>query len=270
MSNSSPEYRQGAPPFADAVTCAITDDQEQFFGPEAVARNRYIVDRVFSNHLFYELNGGIIDMEPEMITADLAVMRYDSGHRTRQQLHFMRIGHDVVPLGTHARHDPSGALAYQLDGSLREIVSTRLLSDYILDKLPGDVLLTRVLSADEAAKFAAGDPGLGSSMPPFWYEAVHTAIHNVTNEFEHSNAYPQMVGMLLPRSRLQDLVASGSATLGTYGYMFRDRDPDSPLPFEAEAVFKHEAIADLLRAYRTWSEQTGADYLDNPFHQTGR
>jgi len=64
---------------------------------------------------------------------------------------------------------------------------------------------------------------------------------------------------------LKNLLKSGAIQVGTYNYMFSERDPNSPFPFDFEIKFNKGGFPFLLKAYKRWVDKTGTSFIDNPF-----
>lgn len=245
----------------------VTNNKGTFFSGSPYEFD-YQVQRVYLTNIIRELNNGLLDIPYDLYHAYVQEVRLSNRNVRNFTLDFIRIENDIVPLGTHVRTISNSYRVYRLNGREDGVASQLPLPEYILNGLPECVLLTRVLSEDEALKFARGANDLGSSHPIFWQGAVHTAIHNFTNEFEDSDCYKKAVKFKLMKSQIADSISKGHTGFGTCGFVFKNRDQTSPFPFEVEAVFTKDAITLLLDGYRQWVTEDGQSYINNPFYHS--
>ncbi len=137
-----------------------------------------------------------------------------------------------------------------------------------MERLPSEIRLIRILGVLEAAVFAREDAtGIGSTHPLFWKDKrVHTAFHNVTNEFTE-DGYERFVAFSFEKKELVELIRNGSVEIGTYDFVFKGRSHDSPFPFDMEFIFKESAFPALMAAYVRWKTKTGYESAMNPFYE---
>ena len=184
---------------------------------------------------------------------------------------FMLNDHDLIPLGTHVEEGDKNSIhvvVFSEDYSSKE--GERTIGEYVLSKLPDDIILTRVLSEEESKKYEAGSKDLGSERGDIlWGNGeIHTAIHNISSEFINNEKYTKALKFKIKKEILQKLMESSSAEIGTYNWVFVNRDENSPLPFEAEIVFKPEAQQILIDGFNRWRKEDGGSILENPFAST--
>jgi hypothetical protein len=250
----------------DVVRNEIAADKNFFFENDP-SQFELSLQRVFSRKLIEELKGDILDTPQDVYGLDFIETRLSDGHWNRRNFDFMLLENDLVPLGTHVAEQASNFKVYRLNENLDGITEAIPVQQYLLDRFPDDITLTRVLSEEEALKFANGDTRLGSSHSVFWQDTVHTAVHNITNEFENSVHYQKAIKFKLKKTEIAKLVELGEAKLGTYSFVFKKRDQNSPFPFDLEAAFYKGAIPTLLEGYQRWVREVEQPYIENPFYE---
>lgn len=231
-------------------------------------RYHYDIRALYTTNLIRDSHYKLLDLPLGMFhhTVDVARTRCDDGHQISTQASLLQYGQRVVPLGTHAIRDRKREFkSYELTSDYQGVLRSQPLDEFILEELPDVVQLTRVLSVEEAQKYAQRAPNLGSTRKPFWENVVHTAVHNITSEFTNQKGYEYYVKFLIEKAKLAQLNEQELVELGTYDWLFKIRGRRTPLPFEVEVIFKSAAFSDLLEAYQRWRVSVGADYIGNPF-----
>ncbi len=186
-----------------------------------------------------------------------------SNDRHFYHVDFMVYNNVLIPLGTAASMKKNEFFVYPLSPWKNKIP----INDFVTETLPEHITLFRVLSEEEAKMFSENNTKeLWSTHQLFWQEkAIHTSIHNITDEFIQEEAYKKLIGFEFSKEDIKKLLHSGKAQLGTYDSVFSDRKTNSPLPFDLELVFDQHAFDDLVQGYKKWAKKTGKTYLDNPF-----
>ena len=260
------EVREQRDPVDLAIRGIIRQDKDLFFPPSDFDAIR--IRDVYSSRTVPILHGGNFDLQNgQRLSAEVRRIRSSDNDWVPDELEFLLADHTLIPLGTHSSQTQGKFKVYELDDSLRNVLRTKELDDYILEHLPDNVILTRVLSEKEADKFATAQADIGSSAGSLWADTVHTALHNVSNEFEQHKGYSKVIKMKMQKLELAKLLKSGKAHIGNYNFLFRNRDPNSPLPFDSEVVFGKKSLPALLGAYQRWRAETGVPYVDSPFQK---
>lgn len=231
-------------------------------------RHEYILQRVFMRALFTNSRMETIDLPPNTYrcTADIKVINRDGQNWHLETMEFMLFEGTLLPLKTHVRERKNTFPVYKFSSDFKSYESEQTIADYIMEKLPNDIILTRVLSDEEAQKYEQGREDLGSPGNMFWGKGIiHTALHNVSSEFINKQSYPKVIKFKISKEKLKELLQSSAAEIGTYGWVFLDRDQNSPFPFEAEVVFNPEAKQALVDGYNRWKAEDGGSIQDNPF-----
>ena len=258
----SPEQTQ-YPNTKSLVKGVVRGNRELFFGNNP--QYSHSITKVYSTNLLRELNAGLLDVEQEVFTLEYKRSRVSDGHWYIRSLKFLVNDNTLIPLGTHV-HDQKDYQVYHLKDSNTSVLSSESLDQHILTKLPENIVLTRVLSEKEAKKFENGDKSLGSTHQLFWKDVVHTAVTSITNEFEHQEGYEKAIKAKFTKPELAKLVGQGQVRFYTYEFAFKNRSPESPFPFDLEAVFSVPAIPTLLAGYHSWAQDEGSPYINNPFY----
>lgn len=251
-------------PIEERVLDIVKTDISLFFSGEEI--DNFSLSRVWQNSMIRQAGDGLVDL-PDGVSVVRAELRRVGEERGRmfKIIDFFYTGDTLLPLGTHASRDPNIFKAYQLDSN-NNVTSELPLGDFLIDKLDQQVVLTRTLSEEEAAKYAKGSEELGSSYFPFWTDAIHTTAHNITDEFR-GKGYEKAIKFILTRDELKSLLARKAVEVGTYDYLFPDRDPDSPFLFDFEIKFNREGFPLLVEGYNRWVNESGTPYIDNPFYR---
>lgn len=228
--------------------------------------DHYSLSRVWQNNMIRLAGGELVDLAngTSIIKVEFARMNRDRGGWFKD-LDFFYTGDTLIPLGTHAFGDRLVFKVYQI-GANNNVVSETPLGDFLIDGLGQRAVLTRTLSEKEATKYTEGPEGLGSSYFPFWTEAIHTVVHNFTNEF-CGEGYEKAVKFILSPSELIKLLKRKVIEVGTYGYIFPNRNPDSPFPFDFEIKINKDGFPILFEGYNRWANESGSLYIDNPFYK---
>lgn len=249
----------------EAIFSILEQHAEIFYGAETLRRYHFAVRQVYSRNLARELDGGLIDLpaDQEIITADIVRTRKDDGHWVREERNFFRYEDYLVPIGTYKYQTCPNFYVYDT----RSLKPTKL-TEFVLGRLPSEIRLTRTLGISEAKIFARGNAAeIGSVHPLSWKDKrVHTAFHDVTNEFAKSG-YERLVAFQFDKKELIELVGNGSVKIGTYDFVFKNRSLDSPFPFDMEFVFDKSAFPALMAAYVRWKTKTGYESVINPFYK---
>ena len=152
------------------------------------AADHYSLSRVWQNNMIRLAGGELVDLPngTAIIRAEFVRVKDERGGRFKD-FDFFYTGDTLIPLGTHAFSDRFIFKVYQIDAD-NNVISETPLGDFLIDGLDQRTVLTRTLCREEAIKYAEGSGELGSSYFPYWAEAIHTAVHNFTNEF-HGEGY---------------------------------------------------------------------------------
>jgi|GEM_PF-4652110 hypothetical protein len=250
------------------ISDIITADTRSYFKDQD--RFDYVPERVYANTLMADSQNETVGLPANVwhCVAEFRRIRKEDGHWHTTDLPFLQYSNVVVPLKTHVNAESKEYSVYYLNQTNSGVEKTEPLSNYILAKLPDEVILTRVLSEAETSLFEKGEAGsLGSLRDDSMWSSgtFHTALHNVSSEFLNSENYSRTIEFKLDKDVLKELYDQGLAHFGTYDFLFKERKEDSPFPFEVEIIFKKEALPQIMTAYKKWSEETGQVSIPNPF-----
>lgn len=250
-----------------AVSAIFERDFDLLFGLD---RSEFdcIQERIFTVPLIRDSQSNILDLPSGVVkhVVDVRVVRKSGQHWFKESASMMQYGNTVVPLKTHVSNRKEEFKAYEISPDGTQITRKTPLNTFLIDGLPDEVLLTRVLSSGEVNKYLQEIEDIGSTREPFWSNLVHAAVHNITSEFIGREEYPYCIGFLMERGNLAEFVGRRWAMLGTYEWLFKNRRIDSPFPFEVEVKFTPPTFPRLLATYKRWSEKTGETFLSNPFY----
>ncbi len=194
---------------------------------------------------------------------DITVKRF--GRSLRRNRSFLEYNGHLIPLGTHTSNKKSQYSIYKINGTI-ENLTPKPINMYLLENFKDEIILTRVLSEEEVIKWGESSSDLGSSHDLFWHDSVHTSYFNTTDEFVNDPNYKRLVRFVLTKDELKTAFEKEYVELGTYNYVFRDRDPNSTFPIDFELIFKGDEGISLLRnAYQRWREKERVNSLPNPF-----
>ncbi len=242
---------------------ALANKNLFFSGGEA---NNFSLSGVRQNNMIRLAGGELVDLPN-----GTAIIRVEFSRVNRERggwfkdFDFFYTGGTLIPLGTHAFSDRFVFKVYQIDAD-NNVISETPLGDFLVGGLGQRTVLTRTLCEKEAIKYAGGPGELGSSYFPFWTEAIHTAVHNITNEF-YGKGYEKAIKFILSSKELIELLERRVIEVGTYGYVFPNRDPRSPFPFDFEIKINKNGFPLLLEGYNRWVDESGSLYIDNPFYK---
>ena len=225
----------------------------------------YEIIQIYSLNMIHDSQNQILDL-PEGITihvANIKQIRKSDKYWVLKRVDFMFYDNHLIPLGTHISNQKDKFYVYSVEGTQDKMP----INDFMLNHLPQNVTLTRVLSEKETEIFSTNRTDIGSIHELFWPDvSVHTALHNISSEFMNKQGYERAIKFEFSKEELRDLLDSGSIEVANYSFLFRERDPSSPFPFEVEFIFKRSSFEELLKAYGKWRDKTGHQYIDNPFY----
>lgn len=231
-----------------------------------LTRPPYAFNRIFSVGLIYGSQMEVVDL-PEGVAR--TVIEYweirELGRRgCLESISFMDYENRLVTLGTHASERKSDFQVSQQDDSGNE-VSRQPFYNFVLERLPDTIILTRVLSEEEVNSWANGRE-LGSKHELFWkQQTIHTAYHSITSEFKRSKNYSRAIMMYLDKEKIREHIEKGNVDIATNIFLFTNRRDDSLFPFDMELIFREDAFHVLRDGYRKWKDETKVDSIENPF-----
>ncbi|KKU10047.1 MAG: hypothetical protein UX13_C0022G0018 [Candidatus Woesebacteria bacterium GW2011_GWB1_45_5] len=249
-----------------AIDQIFSENKPIFAGCEANPDD-FIFGRFWSSRYIRQMGHGnqLIDLPGDVEIFRGEYLRVRGRGSKFAAMDLIKLGETLIPLGTHFIKNPNLLNVYHINEAGK--INTEPIYKYLSNSLPNQVVLTRTLSKAEAEKYTKDPKDLGSSYPPFWYDTIHTCIHNVTNEFKE-DGYEKLIKFLFDNDQLLSLAENSDIEYGTYSYAFFRRDKNSPFPFDLEIKFKREAFEKLIEGYRRWVEENGARFLKNPYYLT--
>ena len=230
-------------------------------------RPKYAFNRVFSVGLIHDSHMELVELPEGVVRADIEYWEIrEQGRRgCLESRSFMEYENRLVPLGTHTSERKPDFQMYQLDENGNE-TGRQPFYEFVLDRLPETVLLTRVLSEDEVNSWTNGRE-LGSKHELFWKQpTIHTAYHSITSEFKGSDNYSRAIMMYVDKDEIRQQIQRGNVDIATNSFLFTNRRDDSPFPFDMEFTFREGAFQTLKEGYKKWREESKVNSIENPFY----
>lgn len=229
-------------------------------------RLTYSFHRVFSVGLIFDSHREVVDLPGGVLRTDIEYWEIREKERRGrlESRSFVEYERTLIPLGTHSSDRKRDFQVYYLNEYGSEI-SREPFYEFVFNRLPEMVLLTRVLSENELNLWINGGE-LGSKHELFWEQpTVHTAYHSVTSEFKCSDYHPRAIMMYIYKKEIREQIERGNVDLATLAFIFLNRRIDSPFPFEIEFTFRENSFEKLREGYKKWREESKVDSIKNPF-----